>query len=301
MTASSLSYRISIQQPKTVVKSLNNDLQQIVLKTYPELNLASLRLGYDITLVTWYQLKYLDTTSDGFISFKSALKGLQKYFGYSKQTAYNLLNDGQLCFEIFRNKRNRKTIRLFGLKTVALNFKVYHYSLAAIIEVNKETTRQTYRGLLFDTYFKDVRYNNYKQINPLDRQTIEDETGIDTRTQQRYNKVAQTVVRPNYSTDIAKYKSKRTIHYCAKQLPNTFVAHSEKVLAKGQLHKINRALNVEVNSVLSISGEALRTKQPKRYFTSQKSLCQTKKRNPDYFVKRIDLIGYTLWSKGVEN
>lgn len=294
--SSSLSSNYNIPYCANNVNTPNVDMQSIPLKTYQELNISTLKSDRDIDLVTWYQIRYLDTTSDGFISFKSALKGLQTYFGYSKQTAYNHLNSTSSFFSIFLNSYGKRTLRIFGVKTVAKSLEVSYFSMPTVIKVRKGMSRQEYRALLFDSQFKDVRYNEYKEVNPISRAALEEKTGINVRTQQRYNQVANTIIKPNYTTEQVEYEGKNRVWLTAKQLPNTYISRSEKGLIKGQLKKINKALR-EIKDTLSWhSGEASGTKKSlKRYFTSVKSYTHTKNRSSKSVLKKFEFTKFSLW------
>ncbi len=88
--SSYLSNSLILPQTLNDVKPLIDE-SKILLKTFVELNLASLKSHKDSALNLFYMLKYLDKNHSGFVPFDDVVNGLQTNFKYSKSRAYDSL------------------------------------------------------------------------------------------------------------------------------------------------------------------------------------------------------------------
>ena len=96
------------------------------IRLLPNLSVAALKANLGKELPMWYCLRAVNHWGIGCLDLEYAVKALTDTFGYSRSTAYRILNAGD---GIFWDKRllknfNRLQIQIHGLQKVAKHFDI---------------------------------------------------------------------------------------------------------------------------------------------------------------------------------
>lgn len=249
---------------------------QRYVKLLPDLSAAAFRQKLTLELITWLQLRYLNTTGSGFINLEKAIEGLRSEFGYCRKTAERHILRTEGLFLRVNGSGPRTTIQIYGLLKVCKYFTITlgdkHWRM---VTPDHFDTMGKAKAQLYASIHKP----QHIRANPISRQTLTERTGLHKVQQRRYEKAAHIRRTPNYSfykddnpLGRCNYKPERQEiftraggHYQVnKRLGNTY--HTEQTAgAKGMLKKVNTGLNARLKRS-SIPGEA--PTLTKRFFAS---------------------------------
>jgi len=255
------------------------------LKLYPILSAASLKAGLDKELALWYELRAINVTGCGRLDLNDALPALVNYFGYSKTTAYRLLQagDGKL-WSIYQTHRRPglSQIKIYSLSQVAEYFNTPSVSHPIEISIDDFKGRNLKRAWLYASFFKP----DGSKAKPISRASITAATGVKRRQQQRYDKAAGIKRVANFAcqqdgkgnlTPIRHLVDGKSRQYLKdRRLGNTY--HSRALTA-------HRGMTKKINAILRhrslIWGEA---PLPKRFFLSARSFIRSPQRHNEAFI-----------------
>lgn len=153
------------------------------IKTYPDLNLAALKLRKHKQLRVWYLLRALDERGCGGAAWKEAQKALESIMRYESFRTLVLSGCG-MFWDLRTRKSGEKAIvfRSLARVTLALGIKeLVDRPIYVPFEAFKRL--RDFKAYIYKTCFDGKR--------PLSRQTIERETGLSKPTQVTYGKVAK--------------------------------------------------------------------------------------------------------------
>jgi hypothetical protein len=162
----------------------------IVIRLVPGLSVAALKAKVDKELALWHCLRAINHWGSGRLGQSKAIHALRHNFNYSKSAAYRILNEGFGEFWDIRERNSIKSIYLYGLEKVAryLNTRCGRYFLEIPIEDfvgNGRNRVATQRSWLYASCFKPEGI----KAMPISRASIKEVTGVNRRSQQRYDKV----------------------------------------------------------------------------------------------------------------
>ena len=226
----------------------------MIVRLVPGLSLAVLKAHLDKELAMWYCLRAINHWGSGHLGLHMAIEALALHFRYSRSTAYRILSSGD---GIFWEKRHisvtgRPQIRIYSLKRVARYFDTrcgrYCVEISPKDLVgtgNNRVSRQ--RSWLYASFHKPEGTT----AQPISRATIQEATGVNTRSQQRYDKA--TVMRVANYADTQDTAGRATpifelvdgkyrqwlVH---KRLGNTYYCQAQRS-AVGMLRKVNTAVS----------------------------------------------------------
>ena len=189
------------------ISPVNTPLPQVKpIRLYPELCIASLcrhpsfefRACWDKELSLWMELKALNVSHSGNILFDK----VSRFFVprvYSEKTLHRLLLRGEGFFWEVNNTRSGRRILIYSLADVCRFFNVRHLSKPVEIDPEKfiYSSRQSKRAYLYISFHPPK--NSKKSLKPLSRERIERATGIDRKSQRRYEKALGIRVIPNFA------------------------------------------------------------------------------------------------------
>lgn len=268
------------------------------LKVIPGLNCAVLKAKQPQYLFLWYCLRSANTAGAGVLDMESAIDMLESDYGYLRKTAYKHITGGQGVFWRIHHstRQERSFIILASLAKVAAHFKANiskreHFILVPLSELPPSGKVQARRAMLYNTaaYRPFLQHRN----DPISRKSLEEKTGVQARTQRRYDALQEAqghAVRQRtkqYYRDPETHKLRSFVRVVEKgkseietwQLPNRYRTWYFAG-SRGMLGKIAAMLNGGDQS--SIMGEEISTKgeavittkeqQPRRYYSSSQKL-----------------------------
>jgi len=278
------------------IPQIQNNCQ--VIRLVPQLNTAALsaRPRQDRHLLLWYCLRSIDSdTGRGFLLFDTTLDILKDQYGYKRSTAYNHLAAGNGAYwNIHHSTRNGKTyIIINSLFKVAVHLGANitsktRFTHIEASELPDSSHTHERRAILYDT--GAYRTFDAKRNDPISRQSLERKTGIQRRTQQRYDNTQAgkgNLVKQEtkaYSRDPSNYKLRKHSrivdkgHYLVQTitLPNRY---STPYLnsSKGMLRNVSSMLNRGDKSLLSGKANAAEGRQ-RLYYSDFKAFCNANSR-----------------------
>lgn len=165
----------------------------LFVRLVSDLSIAALKKKQDKELALWYCLRSINYWGSGNIKLDWAMATLIKNYGYSKRTVYRLLRAGagkywdiQLAFDLSTQKTGTR-IAIKSLKKVAEHLGTYHLSPFVNVPACNFQTLEDRRALLYSSFHKKEA-----RAKPISRASLEAATGINRRSQQRYDEIAGT-------------------------------------------------------------------------------------------------------------
>ena len=268
-------------------KILGIDILPRVVRLIPNLSIAAIQHGYDKELALWYCLRTINHWGSGHLDSEYAVKALIDSFGYSRSTAYRILGTG---IGIFWDQRpfknfNRLQLKIYGLRKVAKYFDIRcggYFLEIPIEEFISHTGNRvaTQRSWLYASFHRPQGTESW----PISRISITKATGVNRRSQQRYDKIASIKI-SNYAhrqdtnrkavpiTEFVDGKNRQWLIH--KQLGNTYHCRGYRGRT-GMIRKVNTAVRQSL-----IRGEACYLQ---RFFTTAKSYIKCHQRHEDSYV-----------------
>lgn len=253
------------------------------IKLYPELSIAALKAKWHKEIALWYQLRAL--TGSGGIPLERALSCLVPSC-YTQATFYRTLTSGKGLFWDHHpptDKHAQGVIRFHGILKVAELLGVTHISGPREIPASSLLPGGNLKAQLYASFHHTL---DSKPRPPISRQTLEEITGVNRRTQLRYDKATRTRRVPNYADQenpkgelypqMAYYQGKRKIYPKHRRLGNSYYARAHTA-ARGILRRVNRLLAKD--SLPGDEGSFAR-----RFFTSPKSFIKQQNRHAEPFL-----------------
>ena len=159
------------------------------IRIIPELNIAALNQHKDKELMLWYCLRSMDITGCGHIPLLKAEKLIIQEFNYSRATFYRHLRLGMgKLWEVYENRRT--VIKIYCASKAYEWFNTFKPS--RYIDIDIDTLLEHPRkALLWNTGAYRPQWTG-RVNHPISRQSLEDKTKIDERTQQRYDSRVKT-------------------------------------------------------------------------------------------------------------
>lgn len=269
------------------------------LKVAPGLNCAVLKAKQNqiLLLFLWYCLRSINTTGTGVLDMESAIDLLESDYGYRRKTAYKHLAGGEGVFWRIDHsvRRGRSFIILASLARVAAYFKAniperQHFILVPLSALPASGKVQARRAMLYNTaaYRPFLQHRN----DPISRMSLEEKTGVQARTQQRYDAIEDAKGHPvrqkttrhcldpvthklrSFETPVEKGKGEIWTRQGGNRYRTWYSAGS-----RGMLCEIATRLNGDDRSsimggTISTKGKAtiIKERQPRRYFSSAQAL-----------------------------
>jgi len=223
------------------------------VRLVPNLSITALQYKLDKELCMWYSLRAINYWGSGRLELQSAVYALKLWFHYPKSSAYRILDSGNGVFWKIQPSRdiNRLQIQIQSLKQVAeyLNTDCDRNFVEITVhdfvgDGKNRVARQ--RGCLYSTFHPPLG----AKALPISRASITEATGVNRRTQQRYDRYAveRTANFANNQDvdgriipilELVDGKSRQwPIH---KRLGNTYHCRGYRSRA-GMLQKVNAAL-----------------------------------------------------------
>ncbi len=232
----------------------------------------------------FYHLRAL-TTSDR-IPADDALSHLVPRY-YTQATFYRTLCSGNGLFWDHHppTERHPQGMIIFhGKLKVAELLGVTHLSAPRVIPASSLTPRHNLKAQLYATVHHTIES---KPRPPISRQTLEEITGVNRRSQLRYDKATRTRRVPNYvdheypngelRPHIVYYPGKSKLYPKHRRLGNSYYTRAAQA-AKGMLRRVNPLL---------AEGSLKRDKDSfvQRYFTTPKSFINHRNRHSEPFLQ----------------
>jgi len=269
-----------------------------VIRLVPQLNTAALsaRPRQDKQLMLWYILRSIDSdTGRGVLKIDMAIEILMDQYGYQRQTARKHLAAGDgVYWHIHHSTRNGQTyIIINSLLKVAVHLgaditRKTHFIEVEVSELPDSSHTQERRAILYNT--GAYRPFEVRRNDPISRQSLERKTGVNTRTQQRYD--AAQDVKGNlikqetkaYIRDQADYKLRKHIriidkgHYMVETvtLPNRYRTPYPSS-SRGILRNVSSMLNRGDKSLLCGEANAAEGRQ-RLYYSGWKAFLHAHQR-----------------------
>lgn len=253
------------------------------VKLYPQLSIAALKSKWHKEIALWYHLRAL--TSSGRLPLDDALTHLVPRY-YAKATFYRILTFGNGIFwnVLQPDDHHPQTMILFrSLAKVAKRMGVTR--LLAPREIPASSLRSV-PSINAQLYASIHPTRDSKPTPPISRQSLEEITGVNRRTQIRYDKLAHTRRVPNYADQenpkgelypqIVHYQGKRKTYPKHRRLGNSYYSNAHKA-ARGMLRRVNPLL--AIGSLQRDEGPLVR-----RFFTSPKSFIKCPRKHPESFL-----------------
>ncbi len=262
-------------------------LQSRPIRLIPYLSIAALKHGLDKELAMWYCLRAINYWGSGHLALQVAIEALVLNFHYSKSTAYRILSSGE---GIFWEKRpvkgiNKLYLQIYGLKQVARYLDTHcgrcFLEISPQDFVGAGSNRiSLQRSWMYASFHKPKG----TKAHPISRASIREATGVNRRSQQRYDKSAVTRV-ANYASaqdavgkvtpilELVDGKFQQWLVH--KRLPNTFYCRAQRS-AVGMLRKVNTAVRQSF-----LKGEACYSQ---RFFMTARSYIKCCQRHEDPYV-----------------
>ena len=257
------------------------------IRLIPNLSVASLQHGLDKELSMWYCLRAINYWGSGRLELKMAVDALTLWFHYSKSTVYRILGSGT---GIFWDERpipgiNRLEIKIRGLKKVARYFDTrcgrYFLEISPQDFIGAGNNRvSVQRSWLYAAFHKPQG----TKAQPISRASIQEATGINRRSQQRYDK-ATVIHVANYAEtqdslgkfspilELVDGKCRQWLVH--KRLGNTYFCRAQRG-GVGMLRKVNDAVSQSFKR-----GEACHLR---RFFITARSFLQCRQRHEDSYI-----------------
>lgn len=257
----------------------------VVIRLMPGLSVAALKAKVDKELALWHCLRAINHWGSGRLGQSKAIHALTHNFNYSKSAAYRILNEGFGEFWDIRERNGSRTIYLHSLEKMARYFSTRcgRYFLEIPVEDfvgNGKNRVATQRSWLYASFHKPEGI----QAQPISRASIQQATGVNRRSQQRYDEVASIRV-PNYADRqdargkvvpiIEAVSGKNRQWLVHKRLGNTYHCRARRG-PEGMLRKVKAALVQSLNR-----GEAC---QRKRFFFTARAYLKCPNRHPEPYV-----------------
>lgn len=252
----------------------NNQQTLTYIRIIPLLSAAALRAKLGIFLGMWYCLRRINGSGSSFLDIEYTVYHLINTFGYSRSSAYRILDTGTGIFwsKPYQKGTRRPRLQIHSLKRVAGYLGTpcgkYFLNMPLSTFVGKKGHRVlNQKACLYASQHKAEG----EEARPILRHSLHEITGIPIRTQQRYDKVAVKSTRNyevilnadgKYSPILKPVEGKCQTWMIPRRLGNTYHCIAEKG-AKGMLPKIRSACAGSCNK-----GEAYHKKQ---FFTTVKS------------------------------
>ncbi len=266
---------------------LEFDISPRAIRLIPNLSIAALQHGLDKELAMWYCLRAINHWGSGHLEAQIAIKALTLHFHYSKSTAYRILSSGNGVFwdERTISGTHRLQIKICSLKKVTRYFNTpcgrYFLEIAPQDFVGTGNNRiSLQRSWLYASFHKPKGI----RAHPISRASIQEATGVNQRSQQRYDKATVTRV-ANYANtqdavgkvtpilELVDGKCRQWLVY--KRLPNTYYCRAQQSTV-GMLRKVNTAVRQSF-----IGGEACYLR---RFFLTTKSYIKCHQRHVDSYT-----------------
>ncbi|MFC2067890.1 hypothetical protein ACFLTP_02610 [Chloroflexota bacterium] len=172
-----------------------------VIRLIPSLSIAAIHHRLDKEISMWYCLRAINHWGSGYLDMSYAVNSLASDFYYSRSTAYRILNSGDGVFWSLQQGKgvSRLQIKISGLVRVAsyLNTSCGRHFLEIPAEEfvgHKVSRLQHQKAWLYSTFHK----TEGGKAHPISRASIQRATGVNRRSQQRYDKIASVRV-ANYA------------------------------------------------------------------------------------------------------
>jgi hypothetical protein len=223
------------------------------LKTYPELFDAASREGRDREYRLWLLARFLDPEGSGRVSIAhlQELANRERMRGLSRSSVCRLLQAGEGTFWHVYEDQGQRYVRLQGLASVCVALDVEKLrSNPVYIELRYARSLKAFRAACFY-----ARFAGDKPSNPISRQTLEDLSGVKTRTQRSYARALgdRLDVNQNAATTSREWTRGDDVpegHFVdyvdgdtrvLRRLPNSYQA-GFLVAARGMMRHVNRRL-----------------------------------------------------------
>ena len=210
------------------VEPKQNNCQALRVRLVADLSASAFRTRQTKELALWHCLRALNTRGTGQISVEKAVYGLGQYFGYSRRTIFRLLEQGEGVFWQRIAKKRGSVVKIYGLKRVCVMFDTPLFNTARFYEVPAEKfdTLKKRRLALWASVHKPKGI----KANPISRASLEEYTGVQRRTQIRYDQEGPVRRTPNYRPQCEQ-----------KRLPNSY-HNKQEPGHKGMLPRVRRSL-----------------------------------------------------------
>jgi len=257
---------IDIRQSLTRLRAFQRSIRLV-----PDLSATALKQRATNCLILWHQLRYLNASGSGVLTYSDAIESLEFNFRYSRATIYRRLDAGEGRFwKRYTNKAGRHVIKMSSLdavlKILGVNLTEKHFREVAPSEFSG---LKHCRALLYASTHKPAGV----RANPISRQSIERRTGLQKRQQRRYETVPGVKVQRitnyaifnfngKYVSERQEIHTKTSTYFVNKQLPNSYrtgLAQS----AQGMLKKIRN------NSLGSLEEREAPTKLKRVFFSTE--------------------------------
>lgn len=251
------------------------------VRIIPEFNIAALNQGKDKELLFWYLLRTANVTGSGRIPLLDAEKLFTEVFKCPRRTFYRHLRLGMgKLWEVYEN--GRAVIKIYAIKEACQWFNTF--KLSRYVDVDIETiTQYPRKALLWNTGAYRPNYTG-RDNNPISRQSLKDVTGIDERSQQRFDDKAETErqetkVKTRDPETFKLYTQKITVKakngkqvQIPRQLGNIYISHGIQS-CKGQLKKAARTARERQESLLRDEASNKGLMPSKRFYSGFKDWC----------------------------
>ena len=271
------------------------------IKTYPDLNSASITLRKYKQLRLWYLLQDLDEQGGGRLMKKETQKALKDIMSY--EVFRTTLLSGEGTFWEVKTRREvlggGELIELYGLWRIALELGVYKLRKSpALVPLEAFKNIHEFKVFIYATWF------NNEKSNPISRRTLKKLAGISAPTQVKYDKRAEVQITKNVSvigpksgivpSDMSAMgyyvtEVKGQLQLC-KRMPNSYFCYFQSA-PRGRMRKANYRLTAR--------GYAARDDViERRYFESPMGWLKSRKTRADFSYIQAGNFGTTqLWEE----
>jgi len=260
--------------------------QETGVRLIPELSAAALKAGLDKELALWYELRAINVTGCGRLVLNEAVAALISCFGYTKSTAYRLLQagDGKL-WDIYQSPRlpGLSQLKIYRLYRVAEYLNTFYLSRPVEVRAaDFKGSRANKTAQLYASFFNP----DGSRAKPISRASIEVATGVKRRQQQRYDKVAGIKRVPNFPVQQdGNGKLWPILHLvegkCKQWLKQRRLGNSYNSRALQAHRGMTKKVNAELRHRSLNRDEA---RLPKRFFLSARSYIKSPERDKEAFL-----------------
>lgn len=207
-------------------------------------------------LALWHCLRALNFNGSGYVYQDTAIEELRFYYGYSTRTIFRILSRGEGVFwDRFTSERG-SVIKLQGLRAVCEYYSTPLLNTPRWYEVPAD--RFDSPNARKNEMWLSIAKPKGMRTNPISRQSLETYTGVQRRTQQRYDNDSNVVRSPRYRPGYIDLETGLP----QSRLPNVY--HNRQLPGHvGMLRKVRQLLK-SFNT-----DEAM---EKRRYFASAKSM-----------------------------